>query len=292
MEMKKEYLLYVIIAVLIVTNVLTYTLVANRKDATPSAKLASVGDVAITEAALAKQMKRQYGDEVLQQLIDREVVKQVADKYNVTVTDNELTKEIALLKTLDRSLDNSLYDNEKQWQAQVKNNLLLEKLLTRDVVIDDADLRQFYQDNKDLFNIPRSFRLSHIVVKTKKEAEQVRAELKDGSNFATLAMERSLDDLTASRGGALGYISDQNDGAEKVYLPFAKAMKVGTYSQPVRTAGGYAVLFLHEKLEGTAYKFADVKELIRRQLAIEQLGAPASAKSLWKEVNIQWHNKN
>ncbi|NIM03873.1 hypothetical protein GTN66_07000 [bacterium] len=45
------------------------------------------------------------------------------------------------------------------------------------------------------------------MVKRKSEAKNVLNELRDGANFEKLARKYSIDSMTASRGGDLGYIS-------------------------------------------------------------------------------------
>ena len=68
-------------------------------------------------------------------------------------------------------------------------------------------MKAYYEKNKELFNIPTAYHLSHIIVKTSEEAEKAIKELSQGSSFSALAMERSIEEFSANEGGDIGYIS-------------------------------------------------------------------------------------
>lgn len=80
----------------------------------------------------------------------------------------------------------------------------------------------------------------HILVETAEEADEVFSLLADGADFATLAAERSTDDLSAVQGGDLGA---QGRGA---YVPqFEEAVwsaPLNTVLRPVETQFGFHVI--------------------------------------------------
>lgn len=79
----------------------------------------------------------------------------------------------------------------------------------------------------------------------KKKADEVYDKLKGGANFAQLAKEYSQDAATAANGGDLGFF-----GKGKMVPAFeeaAFALKVGEYSEPVRTVYGYHIIKVTEK---------------------------------------------
>ena len=43
-----------------------------------------------------------------------------------------------------------------------------------------------------------------------------------------------------------------------------------------------------EKLPGQAFTYSEVKNQIRRQIAMDQLGDKASVKTLWKDAKVSW----
>ena len=82
-----------------------------------------------------------------------------------------------MLQTTYNSFSKQNVKNEKKWKEQIRSNLLLEELLTKDVEVSNDELESYYEKNKDLFNVPAAYHLSHIVVSTKEEADQALQEL-------------------------------------------------------------------------------------------------------------------
>ena len=71
-------------------------------------------------------------------------------------------------------------------------------------------------------------------------------------------------------------------------LQAAKKLKKGTWSDPIKVELGYAIVKLEGKMKGKKYSFEDVKEQIRRQIALEQMKTPASATTFWDEAKVDW----
>lgn len=75
----------------------------------------------------------------------------------------------------------------------------------------DAELKAFYEKHKDDYNQPELVRASHILVKTKAEADKVMAEVK-GKNrveFRKLVQQYSVDESSKARAGDLRYFDRQ-----------------------------------------------------------------------------------
>lgn len=224
----------------------------------------------------------------MEDLIDDEVIKQTAERYNVTVSDEELTRELHFIKTQYGSYDQQYLQSEKEWEAEIKSKLLLEKLLVHNVEIADEDLQAAYDKQKEAFTIPTAYHLSHIVVKKKKEAKQIYEELQDGASFKVLAMEKSIDQLSAQQKGDIGYITKKHERFPSVYREKAADMKEGTFSKPIKTDDGYAIIYLHDRLKKKTYTFDEVKGMLQRQLALEEMNGAVSAENFWAESDVQW----
>jgi len=156
----------------------------------------------------------------------------------------------------------------------------LEKLLTEEVNIPNKSIKAYYEKNKNLYDIPDAYRLSHIVVKTKKEAEAILSELKEGSAFDVLAMERSQDDFTANKGGDLGYVVLDSETIPREYSDYVKLMKKNEWKGPVKTEEGYAILYLSDQIKGSKLTYKEIKPTLKRQMAMEQMNTSASADAL------------
>ncbi len=289
--------LWMVIAGLIMLNCLTIAFFLTRANVTGGAALhdeavATVGKTEITRQAWLNELEARYGKDVLREMIDQKVVKEMAEKYQIKVSDQDVDREFRMLQTTYNSFDQKNNKDEKKWKEQIRSSLLLEELLTKDVAVSNKELKSYYDKNKNLFNVPAAYHLSHLIVKTKKEADKTARELADGSSFSVLAMERSIEEFSANEGGDIGYISDADDRYPKQYVDTAKKLKKGAYSKPFKVKDGYALIKLEGKINGKNYSFDEVKEQLRRQIALEQMKTPATASTFWDDAKVEWFYGN
>ncbi|WP_369425907.1 peptidyl-prolyl cis-trans isomerase [Cytobacillus pseudoceanisediminis] len=148
-------------------------------------------------------METKYGKSTLSELIDQKVIEEAGEKYGVKVSEKAVDLELKMVKTM---YGGNFTDemSEDKWRRQIKNNLILEELLTADVSVSEEEMKSYYEQNSSQFQVPDTYHISQIIVKTKEEAEQTLKELDEGSSFSVLAMERSIDEFTASLGGMQG----------------------------------------------------------------------------------------
>ncbi|KKI91578.1 peptidylprolyl isomerase [Bacillus sp. SA1-12] len=253
-----------------------------------SETIATIGDTSITRDQWMAELEARYGKETLKELINIQVVEELAKKYDISVSNEVIDRELAVYKSMYNSLDKEQFGNEENWRDQIRYSILLEEILTRDVSVSEKEMNDFYENNKDLYNIDESYHLSHIIVKTENEANQIIEELNGGSSFEALALEKSIDEFTANSGGDIGFISRNNEYVPASYLEAAPNLDEGEWSEPIQVDTGYAVLFLHEKFEGKIYSYEDVKGQIRRQIALEQMEGTVSVDPLWEELGVTW----
>lgn len=286
--MEKKQLWYVI-AGLAILNVITLVLLLVKPAFLEGNKesVAEIGKETISRQEWLTELEERYGEETLRDLIDQEVVKQMADDYDIKVSDKAVDRELTIYKAMYSSAGNEPKTEDK-WKQQIKYSLLLEELLTKDVKVSEEDMKAYYEQNNSLFDIPASYHLSQIVVETKKEADAAVKELKEGSSFAAMAMERSIDEFSANQGGDIGFINEEDELVAPQVVEVAKSLKPEEWTGPVKVENGYAIIYLHEKLEGKKYAFEEVKNQIRRQIALEQMDIPVSARAFWNDAEVSW----
>jgi len=104
----------------------------------------------------------------------------------------------------------------------------------------------------------KEYKASHILTKTKAEAEAVIKELDKGKSFADLAKEKSIDPSAKQNSGDLGWFPPQ-----QMVKPFSDAvekMKKGTYTKtPVQSEFGWHVIKLEDEREVQPPAFEGVK---------------------------------
>jgi foldase protein PrsA len=250
--------------------------------------IATIGEATITREQWMAELESRYGKDTLKDLVNMKVVEELAEKYAITVSEDVMERELAVYKSMYNSLDEEQPGNEENWEQQIRYSILLEELLTRDVLVTEKEMETFYENNKDLYSTKEAYHLSHIVVKTEKEANMLLDELAGGSSFEALALEKSLDEFTANQGGDIGFVSKDNEYVPGGYLEVVLKLGEGDWSEPIQVDEGYAIILLHKKLEGETYSYKEVKGQIRRQIALEQMEGPVSAEPLWDEIGVSW----
>ncbi|WCK55247.1 peptidylprolyl isomerase [Aneurinibacillus sp. Ricciae_BoGa-3] len=219
----------------------------------------SVGQ--ITKDDLYNEMKKQYGNQVLQQMIYTKLLEK-----NFPVSDQEVNDEVQRLKKSYTSTDafnqalaqNGIKD-ETELKQKIRENLLQLKAATKDAKVSDADVKKLYEQNKV------QVRASHILVKDLKTANDIEAKLNQGQDFATLAKQYSTDTSSAANGGDLGFF-----GKGLMTPEFEKAafsLPVGKISAPVKTQFGYHIIKVTQK---RVLAYADMEKDLRRQLLEKQ----------------------
>ena len=151
---------------------------------------------------------------------------------------------------------------------EVSHKIILAALLQREIEArikapTPEDVNQYYLTHADEFKQAKQVRARHILVKDETEAKAVEAELKKGTDFATVAKEKSSCPSSA-KGGDLGFFT--RDRMVKEFSDTAFALKVGEVSAPVKTQFGYHIIEVVEIKEAGAKPLDEVRTAIENQL--------------------------
>ncbi|ALS77587.1 peptidylprolyl isomerase [Planococcus kocurii] len=237
--------------------------------------VASVGDKEITKEALYDKMVASAGAATLDAMISNEVVNQEADKADIKVTQEELDAEMAVYEesyggaeALEQALASSgmsIADLEDEMKIYLK----VEKIVGPDINITDEQISTYFEENKESFEQPSKVAANHILVGTQEEADEVKAKLDDGDDFAELAAAYSTDTSNADNGGALGEFGAGEMAAE--FEAAAFSMKVDEISEPVETEYGFHIIQVTGKTDAADANLEDSKEQIKETLFDEAL---------------------
>ena len=280
--------LLILIAILLAGNVLWFIgWLIPDKSKQPDEVVATVAGEPITREQWMTAMEKEVGREVLLDLVNNKVMETAAEEFGIEVTDEEIELELALITSVDGRSHSGL--DIEQTRQRIRANLILKKVLSNDVVIEDSSVEEFYEKNESLYNILTAYRTSVIIVPTKEEAEQALDELSKGSSFDALAKERSIDLASASLGGDIGYINSKTETVDPAIYEAASKLKEGKVGDAVELRDGtYAIILVNEVVEGREFSFDEVKEHIQRELAIEQLSQSVNPEAFWKEFDAKW----
>lgn len=248
------------------------------------------GDI-ITRQEWMVAMEERYGKETLQNLVNESVMEKAAKKYKIKVTDKEIDLELALMRSAQDKFDTAMKNlSAEQLRQKIRSQLILDKVLTKDVVIKEDSIEKYYEENQALYNTKTSYRTNFIEVDSKKAVEEALSEIKNASDFSVLAREISVDSASASLGGDIGFLTEKQENVDPAILKAAEALKVGEVSKAFKLDNGhYGIVQVQEIVEGQSFTYDDVKEHIERELALEQLPQSVTPEAFWSEFNATWY---
>jgi len=291
---------------LILSALLAGVLVAAScgSDSSASANVvARVNGKDITAAQLDKQVQLQLNGaeqpafpeelqdlklQVLNRIINDQILLEQAAAANLSASDAEVDVKFNEFKSqYSEEKMQDLLKQQKMTVDDIRNELrksitidkLVNKEITSKISVTDAEIKQFYEKNRDKYNLPESYHIAHILVtpvadpdlhngknddaKTPDEARQKAArllkEVQSGRDFGVVAKESSEDPSSGPAGGDLNFQPLQ--AIENIDPRLAQAvqkMRVGeTYPQVIETRFGFHILKLTEKEAGGQKDLSD-----------------------------------
>jgi peptidyl-prolyl cis-trans isomerase C len=211
---------------------------------------------------------------LLDQLIEKKLVLNEAQKMGITVSDDELEDAFDSIK---RSYPQGRFDEivrdestRRQWKESLHQRLLIEKVINRvsqlTTPIDEPTLRKYYKKHRSDFTLPEQVRVRQIVVKDRQEAEGLLRRVKRGDSFEELARRHSIGP-EAEMGGDLGFFG-RGDMPEEFDVVFS--LKVGETSNVVQSPYGYHIFQVVARRGQTQSSFDEVKEQVRKMMMREE----------------------
>jgi parvulin-like peptidyl-prolyl isomerase len=217
-----------------------------------------------------------YNDLVVQKLLDEE-----AAKKGIKVTDKEVEDNINYLKTSRNQSESDGYDKflkqmgitQKELPAILKEELIYSKMnekITADIVVADQDVKDYYDQNQQMFEQQAGIEIYHILVKKEAAAKEVLNKLKAGGDWNKLAAEYSIDEASKNQGGDIGVVNEGSDLVEE-FKTAALKLKPGEITQaPVKSQYGYHIIKAGENKAASVTPFEQVKDSIKSQLETDK----------------------
>ncbi len=221
-----------------------------------------------------------FKEQLVQRLIDEALVKQAvgADAEKVTAEDVNAEFE-KFMKNFQNPEDvKTFYErtgmDEKTLREEMKTSIAVKKILQEkyDGGVEDAEVKEYYDSNKQRFEKNEEVKASHILLKvppnaTPEQEEEIKKKAKDlskqakadGADFAKLAAENS-EGPTKTKGGDLGFFDKKR--MVPAFADAAFKLKPGEVSDPVKTQFGYHVIKVMETRPARTVPLEEAKEEI------------------------------
>ncbi len=272
------------------------------------------------QAQLSQLELAQARLQVLGSLIQREVLYQRAEREKLLPTEDEITSIINQQKAstgmTDDDFNKSLAAQNltmETLRGEARKDIAIKKLqekTTSKITVNDKEVEDFYNSNRQQFVSSRGVALAMIMVdpadnsgqgisqsdaksdaEAKLKIDNVNQQLKGGADFAEVARAKSEDANTLARGGDLGFATEadlkQNGFPADLVTKFF-TMQPGDKTEPVRFDSGKWYIFkLVEKrlqTENLTLESPGVRQQITQAL-IKQRGDILNAALLETAMN-------
>lgn len=272
--------------------------IAQLKATTPKP---AKGQPAPTDAQFKAQCQQEYNglrDQVLQFLISSDWVLGEAKDQGISVSDSQVQKQFNTIKAqqFPKPADFQKFLQQSGQTVpdlllRVKLDLLSTKL--RDKVtkgkstVTNAQIAQYYSQNKDRFAQPERRDLRIILTKTAAQADAAKKQIQGGATFASVAKKTSIDQATKGQGGALIGVSRGQE--EKALDDAIFSAKLHTLSGPIKTQFGYYIFEVQKVTPSSQQTLAQASPTIKQQLLATQ--QQTALNSFVKNFQKKWTAK-
>ncbi|CAL1329319.1 peptidylprolyl isomerase [Candidatus Providencia siddallii] len=163
------------------------------------------------------------------------------------------------------------YDKNKNFfvsPEQVKVNYIdINPKEIQKLTISDKDIKSYYKKNLNKYTFPEQKKYGLIQVSSKNEAIDIVNKLKNGENFALLALKKSTDKFTAKNNGIIGWMEADSTPNEIIS---ANLTKKGQFSVPIKSQENYVIFSLVDIKPKKIKPLFTVKHLIKNILLEEK----------------------
>jgi parvulin-like peptidyl-prolyl isomerase len=253
--------------------------------------------------SLTMREKTSVVKDLIEKEVVRELVHQQGQKKNLQIDSDLIDKEIKALRepyTSDEEFEKALGernitldDLKKSMTVDINARQLLNEQIKGKITIADEDVKKYYDDNKEKFHRPESYRTRHILAaifppdmlrstpvaelqsrreeltkKAEERIDEILKELKAGANFEELAKKKSDDEASRENGGDLDII--YKGVFDPTFDEAVAKLNPGEITGKVETRYGFHVIKLIEKHPAEQAPFDELEQAIQKQLFMEE----------------------
>lgn len=208
------------------------------------------------------------------QVLEREIIKEVqlqlANSTGIRVDDVELNNTLSriadqnnlTLRQLKSALESDGF-NFTRYREMIREDIIMARLRQREVInritISEQEVNNFIATQTSQGNVDDEYNISHILIavpeaasadeiaKTKRRANEVLEQLKEGADFSQVAIRESSGQQ-ALEGGNLGW--RKAGQLPTIFSTVVTQMSIGEHSDLIRSSSGFHIIKLNEKRSG------------------------------------------
>ena len=259
------------------------------------------GQPKATDTQYKSQCKQEYEglrDQVLQFLISSQWIEGESGDQGVKVTDAEVKKQFDTTKkqSFPKDADYKKYltssgTTEADLLFRVRidtlSNKLRDKIIKGKDKVPEAQIKAYYDKNKERFAMPERRDLRIVLTKTKAKADEALKQLDGGAPFKTVAKKYSIDQASKEQGGVLLAVAKGQQ--EKDLDAAVFAAEKGKLEGPVKTQFGFYVFRVSKITAASQQTQKESTETIKQLLASQNQQKALDAFS--KDFRKRWKAK-
>ncbi|HXZ83950.1 MAG TPA: peptidyl-prolyl cis-trans isomerase, partial [Myxococcota bacterium] len=212
--------------------------------------------------------REDVASEILQRLVSDQVVLNYAAKRHIEVSAAEVEQRLQELH------GPGWKDPDPRYRDSVRREMILERAALAELGprahVPESSQRAYFEEHKAEFAVPPRVQMRQIVVAEKAKAEELRAQLEKGAEFAELAKANSIGPEAADGGRlppfAKGELPEAFDRAFE--------LEPGQISPVIESPYGFHLFLVESRLPAHEATFDEVREKIGVELderALEDL---------------------
>lgn len=257
--MKNKWIVYIVLALVIVSGILVFSNVKKKKQLTESGIVATSKKGNVTEEDVKNYLdtlKRSFGQTLVYEDLKTEEKKLIVSD----IINNRLIAEEA--KKSDLANSEEFKERLKKAKEDLLKEMYLQDLIAKNIY--DGDIKSKYEELVKALEGKKEYRIGHILVEKEEEMNKLMEELKN-KKFSDVAKEYSIDS-SKENGGEMIVIEGQS---VKEFDDVLKKLPLNRISEPFKTQFGWHVIVKREEKNAVVPEFDKAKDTIRAALTKE-----------------------
>lgn len=245
-----------------------------REQELPPETIAVVGNRTVSLDDFKRYLRRNPATELVQ--LSPEAASALLDQHIEEILLSEHAADLDLLVPADRvaeAVRNDPGSTVVEKRDELQRNLLLSRLSDQTEPPAEQDVRRYYDENLEQFELGERVRVRQILLKDQETAAEVHAALRNGAPFEEMARKHSLAP-NAGKGGEIGEISrgDLPGFIEREVFD----LKSGAISDVIEAAGTFHLFKVEDRLPAETLSFDAVRPVIASRLRSDRIAEALS----------------
>ncbi len=254
--------------------ILSAVVACERKQELPPDTVAVIGERTLSLDDFKRYLERNPATELAQ--LSPEAASALLDQHieEILLAEHAAKQELHVpAERIAESVRNDPGSTVVEKRDELQRNLLLSRLSDETASPVEEEVRRYYDENREQFELGERIRVRQILVKDAETAESIHSSLRNGAAFEEMAEKNSLAP-NAAKGGEIGEITrgDLPTFIERQIFD----LEPGSVSDVIEAAGTFHIFKVENRFPAETLSFEAVKPVIASRLRSDRVGEALS----------------